>query len=70
MTFGQIRHSRRSFKSRPAALAPDADIREILDEEAPEGFEIVSSFVYVGRGYLSLDQAAQAVRSAALARAH
>ncbi|GAA6526912.1 replication initiator [Intrasporangium sp. DVR] len=70
VTFGQIRRARRLFKSRPAALAPDADIREILDEEAPEGFEIVSSFVYVGRGYLSLDQAAQAVRSAALARAH
>lgn len=68
VTFGQIRRSRRLFKSRPAALAPDANIREILDEVAPEGFEIVSSFVYVGRGYLSFDQAAQAVRSAALAR--
>jgi hypothetical protein len=68
VTFGQIRRARRLFRARPAALDPEADIREVLDEQAPEGFEIVSSFVYVGRGYLALDQAAQAVRSAALAR--
>jgi hypothetical protein len=70
VTFGQIRRSRRLFRSRPAALDPEADIREVLDEEAPEGFEVVSSFVYVGRGYLSFHEAAEAVRSAALARAH
>lgn len=68
VTFGQIRRARRLFRARPAALDPEADIREVLDEQAPQGFEIVSSFVYVGRGYLALDQAAQAVRSAALAR--
>lgn len=70
VTFGQIRRSRRLFRSRAAALDPNADIREVLDEEAPEGFEVVSSFVYVGRGYLSFHEAAEAVRSAALARAH
>jgi hypothetical protein len=70
VTFGQIRRARRRFQSRPAALDPDADIREVLDEEPPEGFEVVSSFVYVGRGYLSFHEAAEAVRSAALARAH
>ncbi|WP_323101170.1 replication initiator [Intrasporangium sp. YIM S08009] len=69
VTFGQIRRARRLFRSRPAALDPEADIREVLDEAPPEGFELVSSFVYVGRGYLQLDQAAEAVRSAAMARA-
>ncbi|GAB2752691.1 plasmid replication initiator protein [Terrabacter koreensis] len=68
VTFGQIRRARRLFRSRPAALDPEANIREVLDEPAPEGFEVVSSFVYVGRGYLQLDQAAEAVRSAAMAR--
>lgn len=68
VTFGQIRRARRLFRARPAALDPEADIREVLDEAAPEGFEIVSSFVYVGRGYMQLDQAAEAVRSAAMAR--
>ena len=68
VTFSQIRRARRAFRMRPAALAPDADIREILDEVAPEGFELVSSFIYVGQGYLSLDTAGRAVRSAALAR--
>lgn len=69
VTFGQIRRSRRLFRTRSAALAPDADIREILDEEPPDGFEVVASFVYVGRGYLSFHEAAEAVRSAAMARA-
>ncbi|TXL62352.1 replication initiator [Aeromicrobium terrae] len=69
VTFEQLRRSRRVFRSKPAGLDPDADIRELLDDDPPEGFEVVSSFVYVGRGYLGLDQAAAAVRSAALARA-
>ena len=68
ITFGQIRRARRIFKSRPAGLDPDADIREVLDEDVPEGFELVSSFVFVGQGYLDLDAAAAAVRSAAHAR--
>jgi len=68
ITFGQIRRARRVFKSRPGGLDPDADIREILDEDVPEGFEPVSSFVFVGQGYLDLDAAAAAVRSAAAAR--
>jgi hypothetical protein len=69
VTFGQIRRSRHLFRTRPAGLAPDADIREVLDEEPPEGFEVVSSFVYVGQGYLAFHEAAEAVRSAAMARA-
>jgi hypothetical protein len=71
VTFGQLRRVRRVFRSKPAALAPDADIREVLDvDDAPEGFEVVSTFVFIGKGYLDLDQAAAAVRSAAAARAH
>jgi hypothetical protein len=70
VNFGHLRRARRMFRSRQAALSPDADVRQVLDvdEEAPEGFEVVSSFVFVGTGYLDLDQAAAAVRSAALAR--
>ena len=69
VTFGQIRRGRRAFRSDPG-LDPDADVRQILDDDAdlPEGFELVSSWVYVGRGYLDLDQAASAVRSAAVSR--
>ncbi len=70
VTFGQLRRLRRLHRRRPAALAPDADVRQLLDvDEAPEGFEIVSSFVYVGRGYLDLASAAAAVTAASLARA-
>jgi hypothetical protein len=68
VTFGQIRRARQVFRSRPAGLEPGADIREVLDEDVPEGFEVVSSFEYVGRGYLGLAEAAAAVRSAAMAR--
>jgi hypothetical protein len=69
INFGHLRRARRRFKSQRAALAPDADVRLVLDvDDAPEGFEVVSSFVYSGTGYLDLDQAAAAVRSAALAR--
>ena len=69
VTFGQIRRARRAFRRNPG-LDPEADIRQLLDEDddAPDGFELVSSWVYVGRGYLDLDQAASAVRSAAISR--
>jgi hypothetical protein len=69
VTFGQLRGVRCAFKRRPG-LDPGADIRRVLDDDAevPEGFEIVSSWVYVGRGYLDLEQAAAAVRSAAVSR--
>jgi hypothetical protein len=70
VTFGQLRRVRRVYRSRPAALPSDADIRQILDidDDVPEGHTVISSFVYVGRGYLGLDQEAAAVRSAAMAR--
>jgi hypothetical protein len=68
VTFGQLRRARRVFRSRPAGLDPDADIRELLDEDVPAGFELVSSYIYVGRGYLDFDQAAAAVLSAVQSR--
>jgi hypothetical protein len=70
VTFGQLRRARRAFRRNPG-LDPQADIRQVLDDdsEVPEGFELVSSWEYVGRGYLDLEQATAAVRSAASARA-
>jgi hypothetical protein len=70
VTFGQIRRVRRRFRHNPAGLDPEADIRQILDvdDDLPEGFEVVSSWVFVGQGYLDLDTAAAAVTAAALAR--
>jgi hypothetical protein len=69
VTFGQIRRSRRVYRRNPG-LDPNADIRQILDDDlgVPDGFELVSSWVFVGQGYLSLDQAAAAVLSAAQSR--
>jgi hypothetical protein len=69
VTFGQLRRARRVFAKNPG-LDPEADIRQVLDDDAdvPEGFELVSSWIYVGRGYLDLDQAASAVLSAAISR--
>ena len=69
VTFGHLRRLRRLHHRRPARLDPNAGIRRLLDEdEPPEGFIHVSSFTYVGRGYLSMAEAADAVRSAALSR--
>ena len=70
INFGHLRRARRLHKSRPAGLEPDADVRLVLDvdDDSPDGFEMVSSFVFVGQGYLDLDQAAAAVRAAALSR--
>ncbi len=71
VTFGQLRRVRRRFRRNPAALDPDADIRSILDpddEDLPEGYERVSTWVFVGQGYLDLDSAAAAVTAATLAR--
>ena len=70
VTFGHLRRARRLFKSRDAGLAPDAEVRLVLDvdDNVPEGFEVVSSFAYAGTGYLDFDEAAAAVRSAAQSR--
>jgi hypothetical protein len=68
VTFTQLRRVRRAFKRNPG-LAPDADVRELLDDdELPDGFVRISAWHYVGRGYLDLEQAAKAVMSAGLSR--
>jgi hypothetical protein len=70
VTFGQIRRARRRYRSNPAGLAPEADIRQVLDDDQdiPEGFALVSSWMFDGQGYLDMDQAAGAVEAAARAR--
>jgi hypothetical protein len=51
-------------------LEPDADIRHVLDpdDDLPDGFQLESTWAFIGQGYLDLDQAAAAVTSATLAR--
>jgi len=70
VTFGQVRRARRQHRANPAALDPDADIRELLDldQDLPEGFERVSGWQFAGVGYLDLPTAAAAVEEAARCR--
>lgn len=68
LTFGQIRRHRRMHRRNPAAFDPDADVRQILDEPVPDGFELVSSWIFDGLGYLDLDTSASAVASACRSR--
>ena len=68
VTFGDLRRARRVSHRRPDGLSPDADVRRILDDDVPEGFEVVSSWVFDGLGYLDLDASAAAVMAAARAR--
>ena len=68
VTFTQLRRVRRAFRRNPG-LDPEADVRELLEEDdLPDGMVRVSVWHYVGRGYLDLDQAAKAVMSAGLNR--
>jgi hypothetical protein len=68
ITFTQIRRHRRHHRRHTAALPPNADIRQILDEPVPDGFQLISSWVFDGLGYLDLDTSAKAVASACRAR--
>ena len=70
ITFGQIRRAKRLHRARPPGLEPDADVRELLDDddEIPNGFEVISQWHFAGLGYLDLDAAAGAVASAVHAR--
>ena len=54
----------------PPASTKTPTSAQILDDDhdIPDGFELVSSWVFVGQGYLDLDQAAAAVMSATLSR--
>jgi hypothetical protein len=71
VTFGQLRRARRMHRANPAALDPEADIRELLDDvddDLPEGFERVSIWRFAGVGYLDLSTAAGAVEQATRSR--
>ena len=70
VTFGQLRRARRRWRRNPADFTQDVDIRELHDDDAdiPDGFQLISSWVFLGQGYLDLDQAAAAVRSATASR--
>jgi hypothetical protein len=70
VTFGQIRRAKRLHRARPAGLEPDADVRELLDDddEVPDSFQVISRWHFAGLGYLDLDAAAGAVASAVRAR--
>jgi len=70
VTFGQLRRARRRWRRNPADFAQEVDIRELHDDDTdiPDGFQLVSSWVFLGQGYLDLDQAAAAVRSATASR--
>ena len=65
VTFGQLRRARRQWRRNPEPPAANLDIRELHDDDTniPDGFQLISSWVFLGQGYLDLDQAA-AVRSA------
>ena len=70
VTFGQLRLARRRWRRNPADFTQDVDIRELHDDDTdiPDGFQLISSWVFLGQGYLDLDQAAAAVRSATASR--
>ena len=74
---GPRRHPRarpdpaRRHRANPAALDPEADVRELLDDtddDLPAGFERVSVWQFAGVGYLDLPTAAAAVESATRTR--
>ena len=66
-TFGALRRARAEHYRRPAGLDPNATIRELYADDDPD-VVVDRDWTYAGRGYLSLDAAANAVRSACLAR--
>lgn len=71
ITFGALRRARAAWRRRPARLAPDAGIRELLDDldhAEEKDVLIVKDWQYAGRGYLNLPSAAAAVASAVLSR--
>jgi hypothetical protein len=65
-TFGALRRARAEHYRRPPGLDPNAAVRELPDDD-PDVL-VSRDWRYAGRGYLSTDAAANAVRSACLAR--
>lgn len=67
-TFGALRRARAQHYRRPPGLAPDAAVRELNTDDNDPAVLVDRDWRYAGRGYLSTDAAANAVRSACLAR--
>jgi hypothetical protein len=67
-TFGALRRARRHH--RRAGLSPDATVRELPADEDLDAaeFEVLAQWSFAGVGYLTTDQAALAMASAARAR--
>lgn len=73
VTFGALRHARRLWRQRPPGLDPDAQVRELLDHHDDDQADqqtgtVVGAWTFAGLGYLDLDSAAAATRSAIAAR--
>jgi hypothetical protein len=72
VTFGALRRARRRHRrTNPAGLAPDAAVRELPADDDPDAADllVLSEWTFEGVGYLTTDQAALAMASAARARA-
>jgi hypothetical protein len=72
ITFGALRRARRQHRQQPpAGLAPDAAVRELPADDDPDAADllVLSEWAFEGVGYLTTDQAALAMASAARARA-
>jgi hypothetical protein len=70
VTFGRLRRARAEHHLRKPGLDSDAEVRELLDPDSDDQVDVVEvrEWSYAGRGYLDTDTAANAVRSACLAR--
>jgi hypothetical protein len=68
ITFGALRRARAEHYRRPPGLHPDAAVRELPADDDDPGVVVHRDWAYAGRGYLTLDAATDAVRSACLAR--
>jgi hypothetical protein len=73
VTFGALRRARRQHRaSPPPGLAVDATVRELPADDDPDADDdllVLSDWTFAGVGYLTTDQAALAMASAARARA-
>jgi hypothetical protein len=71
VTFGQLRHARRSWRQRRSGLAPETDVREIpadVDPEDDQAVIVIREWTYAGAGYLDTAEAARALAAAVAAR--
>jgi len=71
VTFGALRRARRLWRKRASGLDPGAVVRDLPADDDPDADQtviVVSEWTFAGLGYLDLPTAAQAARSAALAR--